>query len=621
MRRIVMLMLVLAVSAVAAAPALAADPIWFEVRSPNFIVYTDAGEKRGRDVALRFEQMRAIFGQLFQKAKVTTGVPLKIVAFRNAKGLRQVGPVFEGKSVELAGMFLAGDGVAYIALDLSAYDPWQVVFHEYGHLLLNANSFDAPLWFDEGFAEYYSTIRVDRNEYTMGSVPYSVPQILQQERFLPVADLFSVDHESPTYNRGNHRSVFYAQSWLAVHYLRSDPALAEKLRNYLTLRAQKVEVAEAIQRAFGDAKQLDKDLQKHFSVGQALIYRIKLPAGSQDLAMQAKPLDPLDGRMIIAEFQSQSRHHQEEAQASFREVLKSSPDHPIALRGLGYALLRQGQWQEAGDYFRRAAAQDSSDARVHYFSAMLIQRQGMSDPEARAAMRKSLERAVELDPDYADAHGLLGLAYLMDRDMQKAVVAMRRALELKPREDAWAMNLANCYVALQQWDQATELLQRMTQSSRPRIATGAKQMLETVARMRANPNALVVGPLRVREPAAIQGDTGAEPEEGENAERAPAPAPPAAPAASSATAEPPPMANVLRFFRGTLLKVECGPRNRAVLTIRGVQREFTITAPDMARVSVGGKRRFSCDWRDVSVKGFMVADPEKGYLLDAIEAE
>jgi hypothetical protein len=35
---------------------LAGDPQWVEVRSPNFSVVTDGGEKGGREVAMRFEQ-------------------------------------------------------------------------------------------------------------------------------------------------------------------------------------------------------------------------------------------------------------------------------------------------------------------------------------------------------------------------------------------------------------------------------------------------------------------------------------------------------------------------------------------------------------------------------------
>src|ERR1700756_5223651 len=63
--------------------ASAGEVQWVEVRSPNFSVVTDAGERRGREVAMRFEQMRAVFGTLMTKAKVTLAVPLQIVAFRN----------------------------------------------------------------------------------------------------------------------------------------------------------------------------------------------------------------------------------------------------------------------------------------------------------------------------------------------------------------------------------------------------------------------------------------------------------------------------------------------------------------------------------------------------------
>src|ERR1700736_2986384 len=44
-----------------ALPAFGNDPEWVEVRSPHFSVVTDAGEKRGRETAMRFEQMRAVF--------------------------------------------------------------------------------------------------------------------------------------------------------------------------------------------------------------------------------------------------------------------------------------------------------------------------------------------------------------------------------------------------------------------------------------------------------------------------------------------------------------------------------------------------------------------------------
>ena len=113
----------------------ASEPQWVEVRSPNFSVVTDAGEKRGREVAMHFEQMRAVFGALMTKAKVNLPTPLQIVAFRSTKEMRQMAPLFRGKPTPLAGLFQGGADRSFIMLDMSVENPWAVVFHEYAHQL------------------------------------------------------------------------------------------------------------------------------------------------------------------------------------------------------------------------------------------------------------------------------------------------------------------------------------------------------------------------------------------------------------------------------------------------------------------------------------------------------
>src|SRR5512146_2944868 len=88
--------------------SLAANPTWVEVRSPHFSVLTDAGEKRGREVADRFEQMRFAFGVIFQRITVNLPVPLQIVAFRNNRELERYAPLWNGKPVQLAGFYQGG---------------------------------------------------------------------------------------------------------------------------------------------------------------------------------------------------------------------------------------------------------------------------------------------------------------------------------------------------------------------------------------------------------------------------------------------------------------------------------------------------------------------------------
>ena len=60
-----------------------ADQGWVQIHSAHFTVATDAGEERGRAVAVRFEQMRDAFGALIQRARINISAPLEIVAFRN----------------------------------------------------------------------------------------------------------------------------------------------------------------------------------------------------------------------------------------------------------------------------------------------------------------------------------------------------------------------------------------------------------------------------------------------------------------------------------------------------------------------------------------------------------
>src|SRR5580700_5920439 len=79
-------------------PAPAAEPSpWLEIRSAHFTVITDAGDKKGKEVALRFEQMRAVFAILLMKERLNQPVPLTILAFKNDKTYYQSAPLRLGR--------------------------------------------------------------------------------------------------------------------------------------------------------------------------------------------------------------------------------------------------------------------------------------------------------------------------------------------------------------------------------------------------------------------------------------------------------------------------------------------------------------------------------------------
>src|ERR1019366_8376956 len=90
------------------------EPKWIEVHSAHFSVLTDAGDKRGREVALRMEHMRAVFGQLLLKDKLNMPVPITVIALKSDK---QYGMVAPAKQSMAGGVYVPGADRIYILLD------------------------------------------------------------------------------------------------------------------------------------------------------------------------------------------------------------------------------------------------------------------------------------------------------------------------------------------------------------------------------------------------------------------------------------------------------------------------------------------------------------------------
>src|SRR5260370_34035948 len=87
---------------------------WLEIHSAHFTVITDAGDKKGREVALRFEQMRAVFATLLMKERLNETVPLTILAFKNDKSYYQVAPLHQGQPNDVPRFLLPGEDQDFI---------------------------------------------------------------------------------------------------------------------------------------------------------------------------------------------------------------------------------------------------------------------------------------------------------------------------------------------------------------------------------------------------------------------------------------------------------------------------------------------------------------------------
>jgi len=579
----VSLVLVVVVGGIAA--AFAGDAEWVEVRSPNFSVVTDAGERRGRDAALRFEQMRAVFGTLMVKAKVNTPVPLQIIAFRNHKEMRQVSPMWKGKPTDMAGLFQGGQDRCFIMLDMSVENPWQVVFHEYAHQLMDGNLDVRPdPWFNEGFAEYFSSIEVDGKDANIGKIPETEYQVLEQAGWMKIEDLLRVQQDSKTYNEnGDHRTVFYSESGMLLHYL-YDNGLVPKVGTYLNLEHERhVPVEEALQQAFGmTPAQLEKALRIYESSGHFKYYKLPAPAGIDSKTYTAARVGPADVQAILADVHLHSLDYREQAAAEFEAVLKLDPNNAAALRGLGYSYLMKQDYQHAGEFFHKAAERNPNDSRVLYYSAMLAQREGVSqdDPERLSSMQKELEASTRLDPEFADAYSLLAFTYMQAGKMDLALQTSIKAVQLNPGNEQYRFNLAEVCLTAQKLDAAKSLLESLQNSSDPGTAEHATNELRR---------------LQEYQEARQHPDNGNELSQRGGTDVPRAASEPEPQPAAVAPRQP------AKFLKGKLVSVDCSAAPAAVLSVLVGSKTWKLHTKNTAHTIVIGADEFSCAWTNQKI--------------------
>ncbi len=585
--------LVLVVTFCCAPTVLAGEPQWVEVRSPNFSVVTDAGEKRGREVAMRFEQMRAVFGTLITRVNVNIPIPLQIVAFRNTKELRQVAPLFHGKPTELAGLFQGSSDRSFIMLDMSVENPWAVVFHEYAHQLMNGTlpAGTAP-WFDEGFAVYFSSIEVDSKEARVGKIPHDDYVILQQLGTMKIADLFRVQQNSSTYNEnGGRRTTFYAQSGMLMHYI-YDNQLLPKVAVYFDLKESKhLPVEDAIKQAFGmSSGQFDAALSSYIRSGRYKYYAIPTPANISSNNYTVTPLSAAASNVVLADIHLHSPDYRERGLSEFQEVLTSDPKNAAACRGLGYAYLQKQDFTKAAEYFKQASQLDSKDPRVHYYNALLVSREGGFGAGADlSTMTKELEASISLDPGFADSYALLALAQSASGDPDKALTTMRKALAISPRNENYLFNQASLYLANRQPDQAIAVLQSLRASGNPEIASHVVAALAQAQQFRemVKDGTAIFRPGRV-----LQREENSETEDHAENMTATSPEPPA---------NVPTNLSTTKFIRGTLTSVDCSTPPLATLTVASGAKTWKMKVADTNHIVVIGADKFSCAWNKQKV--------------------
>ncbi len=337
-------------------PLRAAD--WISLRSEHFQLHGNAGERDLRVVALRLEQFREAITRIHPNSLGDNDPPVVALIFRDNRSFRPFMPRVNGRVNPVTGVFLPGQDANYIALSLElGEDAYPGIFHEFSHYLLRGTR-SAPVWFNEGLAEYYSTFEVtNRGRSAHIGRPHEKHIAMLRERRLPMTQFFGITRGSAEYTRDvPDRIVLYAQSWLLVHHaFHGEPRRGDQVLALARRMAAGGDLATSLRETYGmSAEDLDRELQAYVRRPVFQYTNFDFTSNIQTrLDARATPADDaeLDARLggLAA-----SLGNLDEASPRLERALKSKPDAPYVHASMAILRIRQGRGAGGAAHMRKS---------------------------------------------------------------------------------------------------------------------------------------------------------------------------------------------------------------------------------------------------------------------------
>ncbi|HEV8479239.1 MAG TPA: hypothetical protein VGR66_00465, partial [Candidatus Eisenbacteria bacterium] len=285
--------------------------------------------------------------------------------------------------------------------------------HEFVHTVAAELFQNVPTCLNEGFAEFYSTSSVGPRGIRYGD---PIPWHLET---LGTGDLFTLDQlfgkgaRDLAYAGGRSSTLFYAESWILVHYLMHEDGGAPRLRRLAEAVAGGTPAREAMAKIYpGESWEgLPARLRTYAAVDERDFptFEIPLAGAAGEIAVSMRAADPAEIAVHTGLWRMQPAGSDADVTRSlFEQARQDSKTAALAADGFGLLALQGSQAAEAEKQFRHAASDPHADPlALAIAGAGLLQVAGQKTEGRQERIDEALailERAIERDS--LDAHAL-----------------------------------------------------------------------------------------------------------------------------------------------------------------------------------------------------------------------
>ena len=276
----IVLKLFIIVGAFAGLPASAAD--WYLAETEHFSIYSRDDKKSTEEFARDLERLDEVLRIISGVGPDDGSLPpsSKVTVFRFGQ-TKDIGPLIGDNRGMVGGFFIprATGSFAFVPVRENrtygrsnqdrmqglGLEPKAVLYHEYVHYFMYQHrNAPYPAWYREGFAELFSTLRIDDDRFVIGDTPtWRSTGIMMLD--VDVEEMFAPG--KPTRETMDRT---YSHGWLLASFLNFTPERRPQITDYIVRLARGEDRLEAAKAAFGDLDQLEKEL-KTYRTGAAKV--------------------------------------------------------------------------------------------------------------------------------------------------------------------------------------------------------------------------------------------------------------------------------------------------------------------------------------------------------------
>jgi TonB family protein len=437
---------------------------WLQVRTPHFLIVTNSNEKDGRGTAKQFEVMRSVFQRVFADADLDTPEPIPVLAVTDKSTLNDLVPLqYLGQGqLHVAGYFVSYPERTYVLVWTNAPEqhPYAAVYHEYAHFVFSRTQQWMPLWLSEGIASFYQNTEILNDKVQLGKADAYMQHVLEKNALLPLPTLFAIDTHSPYYQKEDQGTVFYAESWALIHYLKDNDALenTNHINDYLQM-VQTEDPVAAAREAFGDLDQLLTELRKYIASPSYAISEISGSTDVDESSFEVRPISMADTNNLRAEFLSYVGRYSD-ARVLLQRILREDPQNAAAYTTSCHIDVLEREFDEARKLCQQAIKFDPNDFLAHYWFGVASLKQTTLAKAELETVAENLRSVIKIKPMFAPAYDALALFYVSrGTHLTDAQELVTHAVELLPGAPEVRADQAQVLFSLNKRKEALDTLQ------------------------------------------------------------------------------------------------------------------------------------------------------------------